>query len=70
MLFSASGCSKSKVLFPFDSGLYTFLCLPNDHTSALGIFTELLKPVFSHLRKLGDETMEYLDDSFICGGSV
>ena len=61
---------NQKYLFPFESALYKFLCLPNGLTSATGIFTKLLKPLFSHLRKLEHETMEYLDDSFICGDSV
>ena len=33
-----------------------FLCLPNDFTSAPRIFTNFLKPVFSHLHKLKWDT--------------
>ena len=39
------------LLIQFEGQLYKCICLPNDLTSACRIFTKLLKPVFSALRK-------------------
>lgn len=41
---------------------FRFTCLPQGLTSAPRIFTKLLKPVLSHLRKLGITVSCYLDD--------
>ena len=47
--------------------LYKHVCLPNGLSSAPRIFTKLVKPVFSALRKRGHQIMGYLDDSFLMG---
>ena len=41
--------------------------MPNGLSPAPRIFTKLLKPVFSHLRKLGFHNTAYIDDSFLQG---
>lgn len=41
---------------------YQFTCLPQGLSSAPRLFTKLLKPVLTHLRKLGMFVMCYTDD--------
>ena len=53
--------------FQFQGKFYRYACLPNGLTSAPIIFTKIMKPVLSTLRKLGYNVMNYLDDIFICG---
>ena len=49
---------------------FQFTCLPQGLTSAPRIFTKLLKPVLSHLRKLGITVSCYLDDCIFLAASV
>ena len=51
----------------FQEKFYKYACLPNGLTSAPRIFTKIMKPVLSTLRKLGYNVINYLDDIFICG---
>ena len=53
--------------FAFDGKLYCFTCLPNGLSPAPRIFTKLLKPVFSSLRKVGHVSTVYIDDSLLIG---
>ena len=60
------------MVFNFEGQLYKYVCLPNGLSSAPPpppprIFTRLMKPVFSALRKKGHQIMGYLDDSFLMG---
>ena len=59
--------SQNFFVFQFRGKFYKYLCLPNGLTSAPRIFTKILKPVLSTLRKLGHNLMNYLDDIFLCG---
>ena len=61
-------CMNQKyLLFQFEGNLYKYTCLPNCLSSAPRIFTKILKPVFSALRKEGHQIMGYLDDTFLMG---
>ena len=42
--------------FSFNGTLFQYICLPNRLTSAPRRFTNILKPVFAHLRNLGHLT--------------
>ena len=55
------------LVFNFEGQLYKYMCLPNGLSSAPRIFTKLMEPVFSALRKKGHQIMGYLDDSFLMG---
>ena len=55
------------LVFNFEGQLYKYVCLPNGLSSAPRIFTKLMKPVFSALRKKGHQIMGYLDDSILMG---
>ena len=55
------------LLFQFEENLYRYTCFPNGLSSALRIFTKILKPVFSALRKEGNQILGYLDDTFLMG---
>ena len=48
---------------------YTYTCLPNGLACAPRIFTKLLKPIFSTLRKQGFSNSAYIDDSYLQGDS-
>ena len=48
--------------FRWRGELYHYTCLPNGLSSALRLFTKLLKPVLSHLRACGLVSSIYLDD--------
>ena len=45
--------------------LFSFTCLPNGLSTASRIFTKVLKPIFSTLRKLGHINVAYIDDSLL-----
>lgn len=47
-----------------------FTCLPQGLTSAPRIFTKLLKPLFSHFRKLGIMVVSYIDDCIFIAPSA
>lgn len=50
--------------FEFMGRFYQYTCLPNGLSSALGIFTKLLKPVYSTLHGMGHMSSGYIDDSY------
>ena len=53
--------------FQFQGKFYKYVCLTNGLTSAPRIFTKIMKPVLSTLKKLGYNVINYLDGIFICG---
>ena len=64
-------CMDQKyLLFQFERNLYKYTCLPNGLSSAPRIFTKILKPVLSALRKEGHQIMGYLDDTFLMGDTL
>ncbi|KAJ8044060.1 hypothetical protein HOLleu_11420 [Holothuria leucospilota] len=61
-------CDHRKYLrFEWNHNVYEYTCLPNGLASAPRVFTKLLKPVFSNLRKRGFNVVGYIDDIFIKG---
>ena len=56
--------------FTWGKSVYQYTCLPNGLASAPRIFTKVLKPLFSSLRKLGHENVIYIDDSLLASDSV
>ncbi|KAJ8041093.1 hypothetical protein HOLleu_11813 [Holothuria leucospilota] len=61
-------CDHRKYLrFGWNHNVYEYTCLPNGLASAPRVFTKLLKPVFSNLRKRGFNVVGYIDDIFIKG---
>lgn len=48
---------------------FQYTCLPNGLSSAQRVFTKLLKPVLSTLRKQGFENVPYIDDILLLGDS-
>ena len=63
-------CCQKYLKFRFGNKLYKYTCLPNGLSSGPGIFTKLMKPVFSKLRQSGHILSGYLDDSYLQGASV
>ena len=53
--------------FQFQGKFYKYACLPNGLISSQRIFTKVIKPVLSKLRKLDYNKMKYLNDILICG---
>lgn len=51
--------------FIWKDKLYEFTCLPNGLSTASRIFTKVLKPLFSALRKTGHTNVAYIDDSLL-----
>ena len=47
--------------------MYKFLRMPNRYSEAMCIFTRILKPSFSVLRKQGLLSVTFLDDSYLQG---
>ena len=60
-------CDQKYLMFQFAGQLYKFVCLPNGLTSALRLFTKILKILkfknFAALHKESHDIMGYLDDS-------
>ena len=54
-------------MFQFEGIRYKYVCLPNGLSPTPRIFTKLMKPVLSSLRKKGHQVMIYLDDLFFLG---
>lgn len=54
----------------FNGTLFQYTCLPNDLSSALRIFTKLLKQVYAYLHTLGYLNLGYIDDSHLQGDTV
>ena len=53
--------------FEWKGQLYQFTCLPNGLACAPRLFTKLLKPAYSTLRKQGFQSVGYIDDSYLQG---
>ena len=51
--------------FIWNGIVYEYSCLPNGLSTGPRIFTKLLKPMYSSLRKLGHTNVAYIDDSFL-----
>ena len=51
--------------FQWQGALYPFTCLAQGLSSAPRLFTKLLKPVFSYLRRKGHISSGCLDDSLL-----
>ena len=60
---------KTKKFFKFEfiDKLFRFTALPMGYARSPLIFTKLMKPVFSQLRKQGHVSSSFLDDSFLEG---
>ena len=54
----------------FNGTLYQYTCLPNGFSSALRVFTKLLKPVYASLHTLGHLSLGYIDDSYLQGDNA
>ena len=48
---------------------YQYTAMPNGYADAMRIFTKILKPPFSLLRKLGHQSVVYVDDAFLIGST-
>ena len=59
--------SRKYLRFMHKNKVYQYTCLPNGLASAPRIFTKLLKPVMSELRKQGYSCLSYIDDIYIQG---
>lgn len=55
--------------FIWKNQCYQYTCFPNGLSSAPRVFTKLLKPVFSTLRKKSFESVTYIDDILLLGDS-
>ena len=53
------------LMFQFEGIRYKYVCLPNGLSPASRIFTKLMKPVLSSLRKKLHQVINYLDDFFL-----
>lgn len=56
---------RTYLRFLWEGQKYQYTCLPNGLATAPRIFTKLMKPVFSTLRKQGHANVSYIDDSLI-----
>lgn len=57
--------NKKYLRFIFEASLFEFNCLPFGLNIAPYVFTKLMKPVVTHLRKKGYTSVIYLDDLFL-----
>ena len=55
--------------FRWSDNIYQFTCLPKGVSEGTWIFTKLMKPVFSTLRKMGHTITSYHDDTLMCSSS-
>lgn len=53
--------------FLWGNQCYQFNVMPNGYIDAMRVFTKVLKPIFSRLRKLGHPSIIYVDDSLLKG---
>ena len=51
------------------NAIFQYTCFPNGISCAPRYFTNLLKPVYSTLRKMGHLNLGYIDDSLLIGDS-
>ena len=57
--------SQGWLSFYWDGVYHTFTSLPNGLSTAPRVYTKIMKPVFSSLRKLGHSNVTYIDDSLL-----
>lgn len=55
--------------FKWKNHFFQFTCLPNGLSSALRIFTKLMKPAYSTLHSKGFENVGYIDDTYLKGNT-
>ena len=55
--------------FEFQNNYYSFTCVPNGLCSGPYIFTRIMKPIVTKLRKLGHLNSSFIDDSLLLGKS-
>lgn len=60
-------CCRKYLRFLWNNDLYEFTCLPFGLSPGPRVFTKLLKPMFSSLRKMGHLNVAYVDDSLLQG---
>ena len=67
--YSVRVCDSHKkyLRFMWDGQPYQFRSMPNGYVDAMRMFTKLLKPVLSSLRKMGYESVIYVDDLLLQG---
>ena len=53
--------------FEWEGSLFQYTCLLNGLACAPRLFTTILKPVYFHIRSLGNICMGHIDDSFLLG---
>ena len=61
--------SKKFINFEVEGVRYQFNSLPFGLSSSPRVFTKILKPVISYLRRQGIKASSYLDDIFLCASS-
>lgn len=66
-LIPIADSDKRFLRFKFDKKLFQFTCLPFGLTSAPYVFTKIIKPVISTLRRKGFLSVVYLDDFLLLG---
>ena len=49
--------------------IYKFTCLPNGFSDGPRLFTKLMKPIFSTLRKKGHIITSFIDDTLMCSST-
>lgn len=57
--------SQGWLVFSWMNFYYAFTALPNGLATAPRIYTKMVKPVFSSLRKIGCSNVSYIDDSLL-----
>lgn len=55
--------------FKCKNQFFQFTCLPKGLSSALRIFTKLMKPAYSTLHSKGFENVGYIDDTYLKGNT-
>ena len=71
ILLSANRCWLSQILkisVLWQGQIYKFVCFPNGLAICPRKFTKLLKPAFAYLRKHGNTSVVFIDDSWLKSG--
>ena len=66
-LLSVNKAHRKYLRFQFNNSLYEFTCMPFGLNCTPLIFTKLMKPILSFLRKSGLTSVLYLDDFLLLG---
>ena len=61
---------RKYLLLGWEGKYYQFTCLPNGLSSAPRVFTQMLKPVYSHVRSTGHIFKGLVDDSILVAYSL